>query len=61
MYLLSIKVYSNLENDGESILFICKKLGWFGLLQNHMKKMNDDNLKAIVKYLEQIKQRIWMI
>lgn len=65
-----LKVYSNLESEGESIVSICneldlelnqirfikEKLERFGLLQSRNEEMNDDNLDAIVKYLEKIKR-----
>lgn len=65
-----LKVYSNLETDGESIVSICnelnlemnqirfikEKLERFGLLQSRNEEMNDDNLDRIVKYLEKIKK-----
>lgn len=65
-----LKVYSNLETEGESIVSICneldlelnqirfikEKLERFGLLQSRNEEMNDDNLDAIVKYLEKIKR-----
>lgn len=65
-----LKVYSNLETEGESIVSICneldlelnqirfikQKLERFGLLQSRNEEMNDDNLDAIVKYLEKIKR-----
>lgn len=65
-----LKVYSNLGTEGESIVFICKeldlelnqiqfikeKLERFGLLQSRHEEMNDDNLDAIVKYLEKVKR-----
>jgi len=66
-----LKVYSNLETDGESIFSICnelnlemnqirfikEKLERFGLLQSRNEEMNDDNLDRIVKYLEKVKKR----
>lgn len=65
-----LKVYSNLETDGESIVSICnelnlelnqirfikEKLERFGLLQSRNEEMNDDNLDRIVKYLEKVKK-----
>lgn len=65
-----LKAYSNLEAEGESIISICnelnleldqirfikEKLERFGLLQSRNEEMNDDNLKAIVKYLENVKR-----
>lgn len=65
-----LKVYSNLETDGESIVSICnelnlelnqirfikEKLERFGLLQSRNEDMNDDNLDRIVKYLEKVKK-----
>ncbi|WP_295754449.1 hypothetical protein [uncultured Holdemanella sp.] len=65
-----LKAYSNLEAEGESIVSICnelnleldqirfikEKLERFGLLQSRNEEMNDDNLKAIVKYLENVKR-----
>lgn len=65
-----LKVYSNLETDGESIFSICnelnlemnqirfikEKLERFGLLQSRNEEMNDDNLDRIVKYLEKVKK-----
>lgn len=65
-----LKVYSNVEIEGESIVSICneldleldqirfvkEKLERFGLLQSRNEEMNDDNLDAIVKYLEKIKR-----
>ena len=65
-----LKVYSNLETDGESIASICnelnlelnqirfikEKLERFGLLQSRNEEMNDDNLDRIVKYLEKVKK-----
>lgn len=65
-----LKVYSNLETEGESIVSICneldlelnqirfikEKLERFGLLQSRNEEMNYDNLDAIVKYLEKIKK-----
>lgn len=65
-----LKVYSNLETEGESIVSICneldlelnqirfikEKLERFGLLQSRNEEMNDDNLDVIVKYLEKIKR-----
>lgn len=65
-----LKVYSNLGTEGESIVSICneldlelnqiqfikEKLERFGLLQSRNEEMNDDNLKAIVKYLENVKR-----
>lgn len=65
-----LKVYSNLGNDGESIVSICnelnlelnqiqfikEKLERFGLLQSRNEEMNDDNLDKIVKYLEKVKK-----
>lgn len=63
--------YSNLGDDGESIVSICnefnlklnqirfvkEKLERFGLLQSRNEKINGDNLEAIVKYLEKNKKR----
>lgn len=65
-----LKAYSNLEAEGESIVSICNKLNLeldqirfikeklerFGLLQSRNEEMNDDNLKAIIKYLENVKR-----
>lgn len=65
-----LKAYSNLEAEGESIVSICnelnleldqirfikEKLERFGLLQSRNEEMNDDNLKAIIKYLENVKR-----
>lgn len=65
-----LKVYSNLETDGESIVSICnelnlelnqirfikEKLERFGLLQSRNEEMNYDNLDRIVKYLEKVKK-----
>lgn len=65
-----LKAYSNLEAEGESIVTICnelnleldqirfikEKLERFGLLQSRNEEMNDDNLKAIIKYLENVKR-----
>lgn len=65
-----LKVYSNLETYGESIVSICnelnlelnqirfikEKLERFGLLQSRNEEMNDDNLDRIVKYLEKVKK-----
>lgn len=65
-----LKVYSNLETEGESIVSICneldlelnqiqfikEKLERFGLLQSRHEEMNDDNLDKIVKYLEKVKR-----
>lgn len=65
-----LKAYSNLEAEGESIVSICnelnleldqirfikEKLERFGLLQSRNEEMNDDNLKAIIKYLENFKR-----
>ena len=65
-----LKAYSNLEAESESIVSICnelnleldqirfikEKLERFGLLQSRNEEMNDDNLKAIVKYLENVKR-----
>lgn len=66
-----LKVYSNLGNDGESIVSICneldleldqiqfikEKLERFGLLQSRHEEMNENNLDAIVKYLEKVKKK----
>lgn len=65
-----LKVYSNLKTDGESIVSICnelnlelnqiqfikQKLERFGLLQSRNEEMNENNLDAIVKYLEKVKK-----
>lgn len=65
-----LKVYSNLGNNGESIVSICnelnlehnqiqfikEKLERFGLLQNRNEEISDDNLNKIIKYLENIKK-----
>lgn len=65
-----LKVYSNLKTDGESIVSICnelnlelnqiqfikEKLERFGLLQSRNEEMNENNLDAIVKYLEKVKK-----
>lgn len=65
-----LKVYSNLKTDGESIVSICnelnlelnqiqfikEKLERFGLLQSQNEEMNENNLDAIVKYLEKVKK-----
>ncbi len=65
-----LKAYSNLEAEGENIVSICnelnleldqirfikEKLERFGLLQSRNEEMNDDNLKAIIKYLENVKR-----
>mgnify|MGYP002769819168 FL=1 len=65
-----LKVYSNLETEGENIVSICnelnleqnqirfikEKLERFGLLQSRNEEINDDNLDAIVKYLDKIKR-----
>lgn len=65
-----LKVYSNLETYGESIVSICnelnlelnqirfikEKLEWFDLLQSRNEEMNDDNLEMIVNYLEKVKK-----
>lgn len=66
-----LKVYSNLKTDGESIVSICnelnlelnqiqfikEKLERFGLLQSRNEEMNENNLDAIVKYLEKVKKK----
>lgn len=63
-------MYSNLKTDGESIVSICdeldlelnqiqfikEKLERFGLLQSRHEEMNENNLDAIVKYLEKVKK-----
>lgn len=65
-----LKVYSNLETEGESIVSICneldlelnqvqfikEKLERFGLLQSRHEEINDDNLNKIVKYLDKVKK-----
>lgn len=65
-----LKVYSNLGNNGESIVSICnelnlehnqiqfikEKLERFGLLQSRNEEISDDNLNKIIKYLENIKK-----
>lgn len=65
-----LKVYSNLGNNGESIVSICnelnlehnqiqfikEKLEQFGLLQSRNEEISDDNLNKIIKYLENIKK-----
>ncbi len=65
-----LKVYSNLGTEGESIVSICnelnlelyqiqfikEKLERFGLLQSRNEEMNENNLDAIVKYLEKVKK-----
>lgn len=65
-----LKVYSNLGTEGESIVSICneldlelnqiqfikEKLERFGLLQSRHEEMNENNLDAIVKYLEKVKK-----
>lgn len=70
-----LKVYSNLGNNGESIVSICnelnlehnqiqfikEKLERFGLLQSRNEEINDDNLNKIVKYLEQVKKKSKLI
>lgn len=66
-----LKVYSNLGTEGESIVSICneldlelnqiqfikEKLERFGLLQSRHEEMNENNLDAIVKYLEKVKKK----
>ena len=66
-----LKVYSNLETYGESIVSICnelnlelnqirfikEKLERFGLLQSRNEEINDDNLKKIIEYLEQVEKK----
>ena len=63
-------MYSNLGTEGESIVSICneldlelnqirfikEKLERFGLLQSRNEEMNENNLDAIVKYLEKVKK-----
>ena len=65
-----LKSYSYLGNDGENILDICKdihvdfeqmrfireKLERFGLLQSKNEEINDNNLKEIVKYLQNLEK-----
>lgn len=65
-----LKVYSNQETYGESIVSICnelnlehnqiqfikEKLERFGLLQSRNEEISDDNLNKIIKYLENIKK-----
>lgn len=65
-----LKVYSNLETEGESIVSICneldlelnqvqfikEKLERLGLLQSRNEEMNENNLEMIVKYLEKVKR-----
>lgn len=65
-----LKVYSNLGNNGESIVSICnelnlehnqiqfikEKLERFGLLQSRNEEISDDNLNKIIMYLENIKK-----
>ena len=66
-----LKVYSNLGTEGESIVSICneldlelnqiqfikEKIERFGLLQSRHEEMNENNLDAIVKYLEKVKKK----
>ena len=66
-----LKVYSNLGTEGESIVSICneldlelnqiqfikEKLERFGLLQSRHEEVNENNLDAIVKYLEKVKKK----
>jgi len=63
-----LKTFSNIDSSGESILDICKdiqidfkqmrfireKLERFGLLQSKNQEINDDNMEAIVQYLQNI-------
>ena len=65
-----LKVYSNLETEGESIVSICneldlelnqvqfikEKLERLGLLQSRNEEINENNLEMIVKYLEKVKR-----
>ena len=65
-----LKSYSYLGNDGENILDICKdihvdfeqmrfireKLERFGLLQSKNAEINENNLKEIVKYLQNLEK-----
>ena len=64
-----LKVYSNLETYGKSIVSVCNVLNLelnqiqfikdylerFDLLQSRNEEINDDNLNKFVKYLEKIK------
>ena len=66
-----LKVYSNLGTEGESIVSICneldlelnqiqfikEKIERFGLLQSRHEEMYENNLDAIVKYLEKVKKK----
>ena len=66
-----LKVYSNLGTEGESIVsifneldlelnqiqFIKEKIERFGLLQSRHEEMYENNLDAIVKYLEKVKKK----
>ena len=65
-----LKSYSYFGNDGESLLDICKdihidfeqmrfireKLERFGLLQSKNEEINDNNLEAVVKYLQNLEK-----
>lgn len=64
-----LKVYSNLETYGKSIVSVCNVLNLelnqiqfikdylerFDLLQSRNEEINDDNLNKFVKYLKKIK------